>query len=109
MHRYINVPITLSDGLHLPAGTRICHASIALAKDPTIVPDPNVFDGFRYYTKRIVYPEDAAKYQYVSVLPETLQFGAGQGVCPGRFYAANMAKIVLVRFLMEFDMKYLDG
>jgi hypothetical protein len=41
-------PFTFSDGLTLPVGTRIAFPAEALQRDPKIIENPAVFDGFRF-------------------------------------------------------------
>lgn len=47
------VPITLSDGTYLPKDTHFVVPSAAKLMDPSVVRDPDVFDGFRSYRRRV--------------------------------------------------------
>lgn len=38
-----------------------------------------------------------------------MHFGYGRHACPGRFFAANEIKLMLVRLLMDYDIKMPDG
>lgn len=38
-----------------------------------------------------------------------LYFGYGKQACPGRFFAANEMKMILIRFLMEYDIRLPEG
>ncbi|PWY78991.1 cytochrome P450 [Aspergillus eucalypticola CBS 122712] len=41
--------------------------------------------------------------------PENLAFGHGKHACPGRFFAANEVKIVLIFLLLRYDWTLLEG
>jgi len=51
------------------------------------------------------------RYQFVTTSPDSLAFGHGNHACPGRFFASNEIKVVLVEFLRnwEFRLKGVDG
>ncbi|RAL01904.1 cytochrome P450 [Aspergillus ibericus CBS 121593] len=88
----------LHDGLHIPTGSHICFATGPMAKDSSIVFDGKLFGGFRWCsdpTKRLV-----------SIDLAGLHFGSGSEACPGRFFAANTAKLVMGRLLWDYDMKF---
>jgi len=36
-------------------------------------------------------------------------FGYGRHACPGRFFAANELKVIIVKILERFEIKYPDG
>lgn len=47
--RYVKgQPLILHDGLTIPTGTRIAFPAEALQRDPTLIENPDVFDGFRF-------------------------------------------------------------
>jgi cytochrome P450 monooxygenase-1 len=46
---------------------------------------------------------------FVSTSPEHLGFGHGLHSCPGRIFAANELKIVLIQILLKYDLKFPDG
>lgn len=73
-------------------------------EDPSI-PDPGVFDGFRYYRMR-QQAGHANKHQFATTDPYALHFGHGKYSCPGRFLASNVIKLVLGRFLLDFDFRF---
>ncbi|KAI1462407.1 ent-kaurene oxidase [Annulohypoxylon moriforme] len=50
--RKVMKPIDLSDGTHLPAGTNLLAPMAGVAIDPRYYPDPDVFDGLRFYKLR---------------------------------------------------------
>lgn len=70
--------------------------------------DVSEFDGFRFYKLRAK-PENANKYQFASTSYDSMQFGFGNDACPGRFYASNQIKIILVHILQNYDIKLREG
>lgn len=100
------VPITLKDGTHIPAGTRVTCANADILNDNT--PSPSSFDPMRAYRKRYQSGE-LNKHQAGQTEKENLHFGYGKQACPGRFFAVGEIKLVLVRLLNEFDFKYPSG
>ncbi|GKT56027.1 cytochrome P450 [Colletotrichum tofieldiae] len=105
MHREVTKPITLSNGLELPEGSRIA-VSCQRMRDSSVYLDPNRFDGHRYLRMResLGAGNDGAAH-FVSTSPEHLGFGHGQHACPGRFFAANEMKIVLCHLLLKYDWR----
>lgn len=113
--RDIRRSVTLSDGTYLPAGTRTIGNAIGINNDRELVlseTDPTKFDGLRYYKMRERMAKDGAssneiagKYQFVSVSTASLMFGYGRHSCPGRFFAGNEIKLILVKLLREFELK----
>ncbi|KAI1809370.1 cytochrome P450 [Poronia punctata] len=102
------IPIQLSDGFKIPAGTIVqCNTNI-LDEAPAEWGDPHSFDGFRFYKLRSK-PEDANKFQFASPSYDSMQFGFGNDACPGRFFASNQIKIILAYILTHYDIKFEDG
>ncbi|WYZ44885.1 hypothetical protein EsH8_VIII_000201 [Colletotrichum jinshuiense] len=50
--RQVKKPVKLSDGTILPPGTLVFTPSDAIAFDPNFYPDPETFDGLRFYNLR---------------------------------------------------------
>lgn len=106
----------LQDGTVIPAGTFIeCH-NIPVLHDPAFYKDPDVFDPYRFYNLRTnaAYPDpnnfrSREQYQFVSVTKENVSFGFGRHACPGRFFAANEIKLLMARFLLEYDVRFPPG
>ncbi|KAK4112271.1 cytochrome P450 [Canariomyces notabilis] len=107
--------LALSTGHVLPKGTRICFPSYAVHTDPkttTYSPEynppgythPEQFDGLRFYKLRNM-PGKEQRHQFATAGPESLVFGWGNHTCPGRFFAANEIKIILVELLMNWDIR----
>ena len=100
-------PFELSDGTYIPKDTMIEVPYYAITRDPSIFPDPDTFNGFRFadIPERKVWELN----QFVSITPTNLLFGYGRHACPGRFFAANEIKMIVARVLLEFDFKNADG
>lgn len=105
-NRKVMKPLTLSGGLSLPAGAFITMPSSGIAHDPEIHPEPQTFDGFRFYKKRMASKEDANRHQFASTGPDSMAFGHGKLACPGRFFTAAQDKIVLANILLRYNVKF---
>jgi cytochrome P450 len=99
------VPITLKDGIHIPAGTRI-----ACAKADVVYIDSAVrsFDPMRWYRKR---HDTAELNKHLVVVPENeyIHFGFGRQACPGRHIAIGMVKMLMIKLLSDYEFKYPEG
>lgn len=102
-------PITLSDGTHIPPGTMTFSPANAVNFDPDIYPDPEKFDGLRFYKLRQASERDANRYQLTSITKTQLQFGSGRHACPGRWFAAHQNKLVVAAVVQQYDIKLKDG
>ncbi|KAG6309171.1 hypothetical protein E4U44_007325 [Claviceps purpurea] len=110
-NRIFHEPINLSDGTHLPSGTRIAVPSHAMLQDPLHVPGqspPAEFDAFRYSALREE-SDATSKHHFSMTDSNNMAFGYGKYACPGRFYASNEIKIVLTNLLLRYDFKFCDG
>ena len=107
-HRLVQKPLSLSDGLPLPAGTQICTASYAISQDANNVSNAQDFDGFRYYNQRKEIDENT-KHQFATTDKNHMHFGRGKYACPGRFFASAELKIVIAHLIMRYDFKYPYG
>ena len=101
-------PLTLSDGTYLPKGTFIAMAAASILLDPDVVPNPEKFDAFRNYRKRLE-PGESTRHQYAMVDKDHLHFGHGRHACPGRALAVNELKLILGSLLLHYDLKYPEG
>ncbi|MCJ1263410.1 hypothetical protein MMC22_003280 [Lobaria immixta] len=109
--RIVRREYRLRDGFIIPKGTHISVASHAIAMDPELFPNPEVFDGFRFADLRSSSKDLAAagRLQWASSNLENMAFGYGRHACPGRFFAANEIKQIMVHLLMNYDFKLPDG
>lgn len=106
MHRRVMEYIKLKDGTELPAGSNIA-VSVERMWDPAVYENPEVFDGYRYYNMRK--NGRTAGTQLVNTGIDSLGFGHGRHACPGRFFAAEEAKILISHLLLKYDWKLVPG
>nr|ACZ63283.1 cytochrome P450 monooxygenase [Fusarium sambucinum] len=99
--------ITLKDGTFIPKGHQLsvsCHSM----RDNEIYENASSWDGYRFYRQR----EQSAgqhKAQLSSTSPEHMAFGYGVHACPGRFFAANEVKIIMIYLLLQYEWKVPPG
>ncbi|KAL8718105.1 MAG: hypothetical protein Q9225_004727 [Loekoesia sp. 1 TL-2023] len=104
--------LTLSDGAEIPAGTHFSVASRNILFDPEITPDPEKFDGLRYFRMRecsSTMDSSLQQYDFAHVDGINMNFGAGRYACPGRFFASMELKLLLAHLLLEFDFSFPPG
>ncbi|CZT48683.1 related to ent-kaurene oxidase [Rhynchosporium secalis] len=114
-NRITTSAITLSTGHTLPKGTRFGFSAWVVHRSPnTPVFNPaknpssklvTEFDGLRFYNYRKI-PGNENKQQFVTASPESLNFGQGTHACPGRFFASNEIKVVLIELLKNWDIRF---
>ena len=104
-HRVMQESHVLSDGTALPKDSHICMPVHAIQNDPEVTPDPEIFDGLRYYKYRQRQGEGHL-HQFATTEEKILNFGHGKYACPGRFFASLEIKVILVRLIMNFDFKF---
>ncbi|GAB1207116.1 hypothetical protein APSETT445_005824 [Aspergillus pseudonomiae] len=112
-NRTTDRPVTLSNGLHLSAGTRLAVPLNEILQDPAKVTgvDPSAYDAFRCSRIREKQdnPANAQKYLMAKTDIDNLAFGHGKFACPGRFYAVNEMEMILARMLICFEFKFPEG
>ena len=117
--RKVMRPIDLSDGTHLPAGTSLLTPLAGISRDERFYSNPNSFDGLRFWRLRQRSPvpdgsskgmsDDAGRWQFTSVGDAHVNFGLGRHACPGRFFAAVEAKMILAYLLLRYDIRLQEG
>ncbi|TEA12755.1 Cytochrome P450 monooxygenase BOA4 [Colletotrichum sidae] len=107
--RKVVKPIDLSDGTHLPPGTKLLAPQAGISHDERFFKDPDTFDALRFYKLRQKSDKDANRWQFTSISDTNMNFGAGKHACPGRFFAGNEIKLVLAYFLLNYDIKLKNG
>lgn len=107
--RKVRQPIDLSDGTHLPAGTKLLAPQCGISNDARYYPEPERFDALRFFKMRQRSDDDANRFQFTSISDTNMNFGAGKHACPGRFFAGNEVKMILAYFLINFDIKLKEG
>ncbi|KAF8193437.1 cytochrome P450 [Pholiota molesta] len=94
-------PITLSDGSHIPKGRLLLASPLPVHLDEKIYSHAEHFDGLRFHT-----PHDARQQELlISPSLKYFPFGYGPHVCPGRFIASSMLKIIIAQVILDYDMK----
>lgn len=74
-----------------------------ISMDPEVVENPEVFDAFRFVKQKV--PTSG----FVSTGPSHMHFGLGRYACPGRFFASIVMKLILSRFLAEYEFHFASG
>lgn len=116
IHRIVQdeAGITLHDGVHLPKGTHLVLPAYNIGRDPVMIQKAEVFDSFRWFRQRQQDKQSSdedrgGKWQLVTPDQNYLSFGSGKYVCPGRFIAAHMIKLMMVAVLSRYDLKRAPG
>ncbi|KAL0578382.1 hypothetical protein V5O48_003603 [Marasmius crinis-equi] len=107
MTRVAVKPFRFSDGTVIPPGTTVGFAGHAVHQDASVYPSPEEFNATRFSDIRT--GTDSIKYQTVTPTPEWLIFGVGKHACPGRFFAVNEIKSMLVYLVRNWDVKFDEG
>ncbi|PHH61223.1 hypothetical protein CDD81_657 [Ophiocordyceps australis] len=107
--RKVMKPISLSDGTELPAGTRVVAPLAGIAHDERFFPNPDEFDPLRFYRLRHESAAANNRLQFTSISDTYVNFGAGRHACPGRFFASNEIKLILARFVLDYDIRLRPG
>jgi cytochrome P450 len=107
--RKILYDITLFDGTYLPKGTTVLSPTWSLSHDVSIFPNPNTFDGLRFFNMRHASPADLNRHHLTTLDTTATYFGVGKHACPGRAFASVEMKMILVHLLMRYDFKLVDG
>ncbi|KAK8043767.1 cytochrome P450 [Apiospora phragmitis] len=124
MKRLFKEEFTFSSGLRMPRGTYACMPVYAIENDPANTPNPDRFDGLRYYRAPQSTPpkrgevsaaataraaEDDRERLFTSPGKTALNFGYGKSACPGRFFASLIIKMLFVKLLTEYEFRFLPG
>ena len=108
MHRVMLQDYQLPDGTVLSKGAHVSMPVNAIQNDPEVTPQPEIFDGLRYYKLRQKEGE-SHMHQFSTTQENILNFGHGPNSCPGRFFASLEIKIILGRLIMDYDWRFLEG
>ncbi|KAJ7356763.1 cytochrome P450 [Mycena albidolilacea] len=95
------------DGTVVPSGYSIAVQLKPIHFDASVYPEPEKFDCFRFSKLRET--EESVKHAFTTVENDFLLFGLGRHVCPGRFFASMVLKIMLSHLLLNYDVTLPDG
>ncbi|CAD6501468.1 BgTH12-01720 [Blumeria graminis f. sp. triticale] len=102
--------VKLSTGHVVPKNTRISIPSWVIHNESEALRSVehtkplNEFDGLRFYNLRHI-PGNENRHLFVSTSPDSLSFGYGNHACPGRFFASNEIKVILIEVLTHWDLR----
>ncbi|EJD49225.1 cytochrome P450 [Auricularia subglabra TFB-10046 SS5] len=106
MTRLAMKDFTFSDGTQVKKGQMVSVASRPTHYDGAIYPEPEKFDGFRFYNEWEEKEDELSlPNRLVSTSFDFLTFGTGRHACPGRFWAANEMKAMMAYMVTHYDMK----
>ncbi|KAG6887831.1 hypothetical protein C0995_012331 [Termitomyces sp. Mi166 len=106
MQRKVLKDFTFSDGTVVPKGHIVAVPNFAIHHDEENYTDASVFDGFRFSKMRELQAEGFSKHQMVALSCDYIVFGHGKHACPGRFFAVNELKALLVHTLLNYDVAF---
>jgi len=98
----------LRDGTRIPPGQRVAMDMKTIHSDPTIYPNPDRCDLFRFSKLRAREQNDT-RHGFATIDSHYLPFGAGRHACAGRFFAATVLKIMIAHILLNYDIKFPPG
>ncbi|BAE56589.1 unnamed protein product [Aspergillus oryzae RIB40] len=73
--------------------------------DDSLWTDPTSFDGYRFEKLRTIKGNEL-KFQYASTSTSELNWGYGTHACPGRHYASNQIKLMIVSLLSRYEFQF---
>ena len=109
--RHANQSLTLHDGFKLAQGTRIAFPCLSVHLDPDNYKQPKEFLPFRFAgtgpcdCDSSGQPKDVGRTKADALDEKFLPFGYGKQACPGRFFALKVVKLILGRFINEYDIE----
>lgn len=103
MQRVAQTTWTFNDGFSIPPGSFVALPGFHRGFDPDVHPNPEVFDARRHLRKREA--TDTHKYHFGSASDDVLTWGGGTHACPGRFFAQESLKLIVVYLLTNYDFK----
>ncbi|RWA10589.1 hypothetical protein EKO27_g4511 [Xylaria grammica] len=115
LKRLFRQPYTFQDGTQVAAGTYVSMPIYAIENDEEHTLNPEEFDGLRSFRVRQEieatgnHEADTKDLLFSSPTRVCLNFGYGKTACPGRFFASQIIKVVLVKLLTEYEFDFLPG
>ncbi|KAJ0423507.1 cytochrome P450 [Aspergillus carlsbadensis] len=99
--RRVMQPLHLKSlNLPLKEGTLIMTPCRAVHHDPEIYSDPATFNGLRFYDPAT----NTCTPKVFTTSPTFLTFSHGTGTCPARNFATQIARMVFIKILTEYDV-----
>jgi len=108
LNRLIIKPTSLVDGTVIPSGYQISIPLKLIHFDPSVYPEPEKFDCFRFSKLRETEESDV-KHGFTTIEKDFVLFGLGRHACPGRFFASMELKTMLSHLLLHYDVSLPDG
>lgn len=102
------MPLKLSVGPELPAGTKICVDAHHINFSKALWGDADTFDGLRHYKAR-QQTGNENRFKFANLGSDAPGWGDGLQACPGRLFADNTLKIALTHLLLNYDFKLRPG
>ncbi|KAI1807094.1 cytochrome P450 [Daldinia bambusicola] len=97
-------PFKLSDGTTIPAGNLVAVPQHAVMRDPEYYPNPEQFNPRRFYLEEDLTSDNAVQ-RFTDVNIQYPFWGAPTKSCPGRWYASDVLKLILVHLLKNYDFE----
>ncbi|OQE41217.1 hypothetical protein PENCOP_c005G04173 [Penicillium coprophilum] len=107
VHRVMKKDYTFKNGVKLPKGTLVYAPNTQLHMDERHYDQPKEFDALRFHKLG----QESGKpnnYKIAGSSPKTRQFGDGKHACPGKQLAADLLRIIMAHFLLNFDVRKCD-
>lgn len=106
VNRVAAAPFTFKDGLAIPSGATLGFPSYHHNVDAAVHPHPDAFDAKRHLRKREEEPGNAHRFYFASATDDMINFGTGRHACPGRFFAQETLKLMLIHLLTSYEFKH---
>lgn len=101
--------LTLPNGQHLPRGTTVCVSGWGLHHDESVYPRPFEFVPGRFLRASSSQMDEKLAGGVQTAAAETDQnfatWGIGKHACPGRFFAVDLIKIIMMHVLLDYEVK----
>ncbi|KAK4033683.1 cytochrome P450 [Parachaetomium inaequale] len=117
-------PFSLSDGTKIDVGDWASTPTAAIMQSAEFYPEPMRFSGFRFVPQELLdsldvsEPDEEARLKanphqpspskLVDIDGSWYVWGAGRQTCPGRFYAAALAKVIVAQIISNYDLRLVD-
>lgn len=109
VNRTVLTPFHLSSGEVIEPGTHVSFAGAPMSVSEEYLEQAMEFDGFRFERMRRDPNANHNGLQFTSSYEPSLHFGYGRYMCPGRFLASTLCKLVLINLLQRYDFRLKEG